>query len=150
MALSTEYTDPSILAFLRAAGYSESAAAADVARRRNDIENALGLSIDDLDARGEQERENIAGSQEARGMFRSGQTLNRTAEQEAQQGRQSGALQQQAASQIGNLTSSLTQQIAQNQQRAQELALAANQKADIAQGQEDLDTKYATPTYGGY
>lgn len=148
MALSTEYTDPSILAFLRAAGYAGEAATADVARRRNDIENALGLSIADLDARGEQARRGISGNFESRGVFKSGAHLRDQAEQEATQGRQAGALEQQAASQIGNLTSSLTQQIAQNQQRAQELAVTQNQKANLTSGQAALDEKYADTEYG--
>ncbi len=147
MALSTEYTDPSILAFLRAAGYADSAAAADVGRRRGDIENALGLSLDDLDARGQEAREGIAGDQESRGVLASGQTLTRQGRQEAAQGRQVGALSQQAASQIGTLSSGLTQQIAQNQQRAHEMGLTQGQKAELTSGQAAIDAKYADP-YG--
>ncbi len=142
MALSTEYTDPSILAFLRASGMSQETAAADVARRRTAIEQALGTSIKDLEDQGEVSRENISGNAESNGVFRSGQLSTDLQRQRASQLRRQGALTDQAGYQIGNLTSSLQQQIAENQQKAAELGLAGSQNADIATGKAGIDTKY--------
>ena len=147
MAISADYTDPTILAFLRTSGMAQEVAAADVARRQAAIRQALGQNLEELEAQGDVGRRNIAGSQEARGMFRSGQTLTRTAEQEAAQARQAGQLQGQAASQIGDLQGGLLNQIAQNQARASELGLQQSQAAELKSGQAAIDARYGDDAY---
>lgn len=142
MDLSSLYNDPTIMAFLRSSGLGEQVAANEVARRQAAIQQALGTNIEDLGAQGEIARRNIAGSQEASGVFRSGQTLQRTAEQEQQQARTQGALQQQATNQLNDLQGNLAMQVAQNQQKAAELGTQQYVKNALASGKAGIDAQY--------
>lgn len=127
MVQSPIYGDPSMLAFMRASGLSNEIAAADVARDTSATQRALGIATDDLGIRGEQERRGISNNQEDRGVFRSGQTLTRTAEQEGAQARQLGAMQDAAANRVSGLQSGLLAKIAANQQSAAEAGLTTGQ-----------------------
>lgn len=113
-----------MLAFMRASGLSNEIAAADVARQTANQNMALGIATDDIVAQGEIGRRNIAGSHEARGVYRSGAQLRAQSEQEAAQSRALGAARLGTASTIGGLQSQLLQTIAGNQQRATELGLS--------------------------
>lgn len=127
-------SDPAYLAFLRASGLSGSIATADADRRRNDINIALGIGTDDLNASGEQERRGISDSQEDRGVYRSGQTLRRLGEQEASQGRRRSAIELAASGQLGDIESNLLQTLAGNEVRGAELGLSLSGDRTLADG----------------
>lgn len=115
--------DPAYLAFLRASGLTEQIALGDAARRRDSINQALGIAVDDLDAGGEQSRRGISDSQEDRGVFRSGQTLRRLGEQEEDQARRRSAIELAGAGQLGDIESNLLTQVAGLQTRGAEFGL---------------------------
>lgn len=117
------YSDPAFLAFARASGLSDQIAAGAVARRTGNINMALNIATGDMERQGTISRRNIAGSHEARGVFRSGANLRAQGEQEAAQAARASALQLGARSDIGDLNSNLLQTIAGNQQRTVELGL---------------------------
>lgn len=149
MQLADIYKDPTVQAFLRASGLSEQTAANDVARRQAAINTALNTNLDDLAAQGDIARRNIAGNQEARGVYRSGQTLQRTAEQQAAQARQQSALQQNALNQVNDLSGQLAQQVANNQQRAAELGTTAYINNALAAGKAGIDSTYSNDAGAG-
>lgn len=142
--------DPAYLAFVRAAGLSEQVAAADVARRQAATKLALGIQTDDLNAAGERERQGVRGSQESRGVFRSGQTQQRLTEQEDQQARRQSALELAAATQLGDAQSGLESAIAAQQLRGAELGLSLSQNAALQSGNAALDAAYSAPAQPAY
>lgn len=148
ISMAEIYKDPTILAFLRSSGLSEQVAANEIARRQTAVNQALATNLDDLGAKGVIERRNIDGSQEARGMFRSGQTLQRGADQQAQEARIGGAMQQQAQNQVNDLAGNLTMMVAQNQQKAAELGTSTYVDRALQAGQNQIDANYANPAYG--
>lgn len=127
MVESPIYGDPAMLAFIRSSGLANDVASADVARRTDNYNRALGIATDDINAQGERSRRGIAGNYESRGVYRSGAQLRAQSEQEADQARRLGAARLSTADAIGGLQSQLLQTIANNQQRAAELGLTTGQ-----------------------
>lgn len=107
--------DPSFAAFVSAAGLQEELALADAARRRESINRALGIQTEEISAQGQQARKQIRGQQEVSGALRSGQTLERLADQEASEARLQSAAQLDAATRIGDIQSGLATQSAGTQ-----------------------------------
>lgn len=141
--LASLYKDPTILAFLRSSGLGEQVMANEIARRQAAINQTLGTNLEDLAARGVIDRRNIGGSMEARGLYRSGENLQKQAEQEAQQARLQGSLQQQAANQVADLQGNLAMKVAENQQKAAELGTNAYIQNALAAGKGTIDQNYS-------
>lgn len=137
--------DPAYLAFLRASGLAESVATADAARRRDAINQALGIAGEDLDSQGEQTRRGISAAQEDRGVFRSGQTLQRMSEQEEDQARRRSAIELAGAGQIGDLESGLLMQLAGSQVKGAEYGLGLAGDRALSDGLSSLSLGAATP-----
>jgi hypothetical protein len=116
-------------------------AAADVARRSHGIQQALGLSNEDLERSGEQERRSIGTSQESRGVFKSGETLRRQGEQEERQARQRSGLELAASSGLGDLQSGLQSAIAGRSLQGAELGLSTAGNAYAQSGEEEIAKK---------
>jgi len=118
-------TAPEWLAYLSALGLEESQARADVDRMRSMYQSEAERQKQDLIPQYGQQRRNIAGGMEARGMARSGEYLRRLAESRAQQGRQQAGIEAGLAGQIGQLESNLAQRLGSlaTQRAQQELSL---------------------------
>lgn len=139
--------DPAYLALLRASGLTDSIATSDAARRREAVNTALGLQTDDLNATGEQERRAVATSQEGRGVFRSGETLRRTADQESSQARRRSGIELAASGQLGDIEHNLVSQLAGTQVRGAELGLTLGSNRTLADGEAGLaNMKLSTPS----
>jgi hypothetical protein len=67
--------DPAFLAFLRAQGFSEADAKAEVARRVGTIRRQVANAMPELAAQEQQGLEDVAGAAESNGVWRSGQRL---------------------------------------------------------------------------
>lgn len=115
--------NPAFAAFLRTSGLGNQIATADAAQRTFALDQALGLGTEALDESGRRERRGIAGNQESRGVLRSGQTLQRTSEQEYDQGVRRAALEMATADSKGQLNTALASSIAGNLARGADLGL---------------------------
>ncbi len=143
ISMADIYKDPTILAFLRSSGLTEQVAANEIARRQSAVNQALATNLDDLTARGQQERRGINDSMVARNQSRSGENLRRQAEQEQQQARMQGAMQQQAMNQVNDLSGNLTMMVAQNQQKAAEMGTQTYMDRALAAGKSTIDSNYS-------
>jgi hypothetical protein len=74
--------DPAYQSFLRTSGIQEQLDLAQEVERVDRIQRARELRLQGIEEMGEQERENIAGGQETRGVLASGQTLKQMGRQE--------------------------------------------------------------------
>lgn len=135
--------DPAFAIFVTASGMQEELALADAARRRNAINQALGIQEEDIAEQGRAQRKEIAGNQESRGVFKSGQTLERSAESERAQARASALAQLNAATQLGDVESGLLTGNVNRQFDIGTNALDALTRQLSEQGEDSIDDEVA-------
>lgn len=121
-------SSPEWLAYLNALGLEENQFRADIDRQRSFAQSAAAQQIGQLEPQYAQQRRNIAGSQEARGMARSGESLRRFAESRAAQGRDTSNINMGLAQTLSGLETSLANKMMDlGARRAQqELSLRAS------------------------
>lgn len=117
-------TDPSYLAYLRAAGLQEEVARANAARQTAAIQRQLQTYTPEIARLGQIARARIGDSFEARGVYRSGMRRQRQAEQAAGEGYRVGEAWGQAGDRLGAVQSNLQTQLSDlARQRADRSAL---------------------------
>lgn len=128
------YSDPGYLAFVANAGMDYETAAADVARRKAAINNALGVRIPEIKKAGEKTKEGIYGDFASRGLYGAGQQSVREGEAEAQTLSDIGKAEASAAGEIEDLVGGLVGK------RQQYLKDATSRGYDVA-GSQDLENR---------
>jgi hypothetical protein len=101
-------SSPEWLAYLNSLGLQQDQFTADIQRQRGVAQAAAAQQAADITAQGPQERRNITGGLETRGMARSGQLVRTLAEQRAGEGRRQAAVQSGLAQNLSQLESQLS------------------------------------------
>jgi hypothetical protein len=140
--VNTLYQDPAFLAFQRASGQGLEIAAADVARKQQAYQTALQAGSQSLQQNREQGLKSADNSAEARGVFRGGQRLANRQVQEDQYTNQLGQLQTNTATNIADLNASMTNRVAEQQQKAAELGFGTAQQQALTNDYDALKKKY--------
>lgn len=124
--------DPAYLAFMRAQGYNEAQAKADVARRTGALDRELANQLPQFD---DQERlgiKNVQGSAEANGVLNSGKTLVDAQQVSTDIGRQRNAFEAGISNQKDDMIAQLIRQIAAGRQAGAEQSLASRGTVTLA------------------
>lgn len=145
---NTLYSDPGFLAFMRSSDLELETAAQQVARQQDALRRALGLQETQIKDQGVQDRQNIANSFEARGVFRSGMNAVKQAEAEQRMAADLAARKRETANQISGLSESLASKVAEQQRAAGEKGYGVAGQQDLAARQEALRAKYPA-SFGG-
>lgn len=141
-AANSLYSDPAFLAFIRQSDLGIETVAEQVRRKNAALQSALGLDIARTQNAGQQSREGINNSYEARGVFRSGKRLQDLARQENDQ---SDVIAQRRAStteQIAAGHDTLANAVADRMRQAGEQGFSTSQTQDLENRNEELRKKY--------
>lgn len=104
-------SSPEWLAYLNSLGLEQGQFTADIQRRRALAQSMAAQQAADITAQGPQERRQITGSLESRGMARSGQLVRSLAEQRAGEGRRQGQVQTALAGNLSDLETQLSEKL---------------------------------------
>jgi hypothetical protein len=117
--------DSSWLTFLRSMGFTEAQAYQQASGAIDRAKRQVTMGVADVNTEGAEERRNISGNYEARGIFRSGERLADLARQRAAQTQKVGQLQTTGQDTIGGIRSTLSGQLSDlvRQRADQQLAL---------------------------
>lgn len=116
-------TSPAYLAFLRALGLDQATDSIEAQSAIDALNRRAGLARADIAAQGTRQRQNISDDAEVRGVWRSGARLRRQADQRADEGRQTSAVEYGAGEDIGELTQRLAERRLQRTREQSERAL---------------------------
>ena len=116
--------DPAWLAFRRSLGVEDAADAATTQQQIDALNRRAGLQRGDLIEQGVQQRQGIADSHEARGLFRSGGRLKSQAQQQSGEGKALGQIEAGLAEGVSGLAQSLAQRRAERERRGAEQGLS--------------------------
>lgn len=133
--------DPAFAIFVTASGMQEELAHADAARRRQSINQALGIQEEQIGEQGEEQRKGIAENFEQRGISGAGASLEKQAKSERSQARASALAQLNAADQMGEIESGLLTGNVNRQFDIAQNALGAAQNLEEEAGADDLDAR---------
>jgi hypothetical protein len=136
------YSDPGFLAFLRGSDYTLDASAAAVARKQAALQQGLGNSLMNLKDQGVSDRRNTDNSYEARGVFRSGARDRAQTDLDNQYANREAGLRNDTANQISDLNQSLSDTVAQQQQKAAELGYGTAGQQGLTNSYSDIQKKY--------
>lgn len=139
--------DPAYQSFLRTSGIQEQLDLANEIERTDRIQRARELRLQGISEIGEQERESIAGGQEARGVLRSGQTLTNLGRQERGQMRQEALTGLQADEEISDVrNASLEAALGRESAGGELLSRLAEQRASEFFGEQSLTDQLGLTT----
>lgn len=116
--------DPAHLAFLRALGLQDFTDSTSAQLAVDALNRRAGMSLEDLKAQGADQRQGIADSHEARGLWRSGGRLRAQSKQEEAEARQAAGIMAGTADQTAGLIAELAQRRAASERSRAEQSLA--------------------------
>jgi len=146
---STLTSNPAFLAFLRTSGLSLETAANQVRQQTAAINAARDTAVGDIEFQAGENRRNTAGSREARGVLRSSGTQEALDRVERARLAAITSKQNEAASQISGLNTSLVNKVLEQQSKAAELGLSTGQAQDYDAQISGLKRKYAPELAAG-
>ncbi|HYD46169.1 MAG TPA: hypothetical protein VEA79_12965, partial [Phenylobacterium sp.] len=146
---NTLFTDPAIMAFIRASGQTIETAANQVRQQTGAINAALQTTLGDIDFNAGENKRKTHGSFESRGVSRG--SSHQHAQDVVERNRLAAqtSAQNTAATQIGNLNSGLVNTVLGQQQKAAELGLTTGQNQDWDATQQSIKQKYAPELAAG-
>lgn len=143
--------DPTVLTYLRALGFEESAAKATAQQRTDDVQRRVAFTQPQIEEQGIEQRRDIELGAEGRGLLSSGATQRDLALQTRDETNRVGNLQLAGAEQIGGIQSDLLSQVAALQRQQAERNLSLAQSQYLQQGQlEPLPQQRREAPLAGY